>query len=86
MPSNEHSFDAIPVGPLGLIPMSNCSALGEKVNQYLVKWRHARQSEHTETLVFKGFERDTYIVNVQTPRFASLPNPSAAMTCISWWT
>ncbi len=71
MPSNEHSFDAIPVGPLGLIPMSNCSALGEKVNQYLVKWRHARQSEHTETLVFKGFERDTYIVNVQTPRFGT---------------
>lgn len=69
MPNTE--LDSIPVGVLGLIPMSSCSALGEKVNQYLVKWRRERQSDHKETIVFKGFERDSYIVHTQTPRFGT---------------
>lgn len=69
MPNTE--LDSIPVGVLGLVPMSSCSALGEKVNRYLVKWRHGRQSDHKETIVFKGFERDSYIVHTQTPRFGT---------------
>lgn len=68
---DDRMLESIPVGVLGLIPMSNCSALGEKVNQYLVKWRHERQSDHKTTIAFRGFERDTYIVNAQTPRFGS---------------
>lgn len=68
---DDRMLESIPVGVLGLIPMSNCSALGEKVNQYLVKWRHERQSDHKTTIAFRGFERDTYIVNAQTPRFGT---------------
>ncbi len=44
MPNNEHILDTIPYGALGLVPMSNCATLGEKVNTYLVKWRRERQS------------------------------------------
>ena len=61
---DDRMLESIPVGVLGLIPMSNCSALGEKVNQYLVKWRHERQSDHKTTIAFRGFERDTYIVKI----------------------
>ena len=68
---DDNTIDNIPVGVLGLIPMSNCSALGEKVNQYLVQWRHEHQSDHKTTIAFKGFERDTYIVNAGAPRFGT---------------
>lgn len=68
---DDNMIESIPVGVLGLIPMSNCSALGEKVDQYLVKWRHEHQSDHKTTIAFRGFERDTYIVNAATPRFGT---------------
>lgn len=71
MPNDDYMFDNIPVGVLGLVPMSNCAALGEKVNQYLVSWRHERQTEHKKTIAFRGFERDTYIINAETPRFGT---------------
>lgn len=71
MPKNEHILDSIPYGTLGLIPMSNCTTLGAKVNDYLVKWRHERQSEHKTNIAFKGFERNTYIVNAHNPRFGT---------------
>jgi len=71
MPKDEYMLDSIPVGALGLIPMSNCSQLGEKVDKYLVQWRHERQSDHKDTIAFKGFERDSYIVNADTPRFGT---------------
>ena len=71
MPNNEHILDTIPYGALGLVPMSNCATLGEKVNTYLVKWRRERQSEHKNNIAFKGFERNTYIVNAQNPRFGT---------------
>ena len=68
---DENTIESIPVGVLGLIPMSNCSALGEKVDKYLVQWRHEHQSDHKTTIAFKGFERDTYIVNAGAPRFGT---------------
>lgn len=71
MPKTKHMLDSIPYGVLGLVPMSNCAALGEKVNKYLVKWRHERQSEHKTSLAFKGFERNSYIINAHAPRFGT---------------
>lgn len=71
MPNDEYLFDNIPVGVLGLVPMSSCSALGEKVNQYLTTWRRESQSEHKRTIAFRGYERDTYIINASTPRFGT---------------
>ena len=32
----------VPVGKLGIIPLQSCTSLGDKVNQYLVKWRKER--------------------------------------------
>ena len=42
----EKIIETIPVGPLGLIPLKGISELGEKVDRYLVEWRHERESEH----------------------------------------
>ena len=40
------NLETIPVGSLGIIPLEGCRSLGEKVNDYLVKWRTVRESEH----------------------------------------
>ncbi len=67
----EKTIETIPVGPLGLIPLKSCSQLGEKVNNYLVEWRHERESEHKSTIAFSGCQRDSYIIDSKTPRFGS---------------
>lgn len=67
----EKTIETIPVGPLGLIPLKSCSQLGEKVNNYLVEWRHERESEHKSTIAFSGYQRDSYIIDSKTPRFGS---------------
>ncbi len=67
----KRNLETIPVGSLGIIPLEGCKALGEKVNDYLVKWRTLRESEHKESLAFAGYQRDSYIVNAKVPRFGS---------------
>ena len=44
----ERNLENIPVGALGLIPVRGCEGLGDKVNDYLVKWRKESGSEHKE--------------------------------------
>ena len=65
------NLETIPVGTLGIIPLAGCQHLGEKVNQYLVDWRTVREHEHTDTLSFSGYKRDTYILDAKVPRFGS---------------
>ena len=67
----EKIIDTIPVGPLGLIPLKSCETLGRKVDDYLVKWRKERESEHKTTIAFAGYQRDSYIIGAMTPRFGS---------------
>lgn len=67
----EKTIETIPVGPLGLIPLKSCADLGAKVNDWLVSWRHERESEHKSTIAFSGYQRDSYIINAKTPRFGS---------------
>ncbi len=46
------NLETIPVGTLGIIPLEGCRHLGEKVDQYLVKWRIEREHAHADTLAF----------------------------------
>lgn len=39
---NEGNFKTLPVGRLGIIPLTSCLALGKKVDNYLVEWRTGR--------------------------------------------
>ncbi len=73
MPKREEkrNLETIPVGSLGIIPLEGCKTLGEKVDYYLVKWRAERESEHKDSLAFTGYQRDSYILDAQVPRFGS---------------
>ena len=73
MPVREEkrNLNSIPVGSLGIIPLSGCRELGDKVDKYLVKWRAERESEHKDSLAFAGYQRDSYIINTRVPRFGT---------------
>ena len=71
MANEDKEIETIPVGPLGLIPLKSCESLGKKVDDYLVRWRSARQSEHKSTLAFTGYQRDTYIIPTTLSRFGT---------------
>ena len=61
----KRNLETIPVGSLGIIPLEGCKTLGEKVDNYLVKWRTARESEHKDSLAFSGYQRDSYILEAK---------------------
>ena len=68
---NNKELTTLPVGRLGLIPLESCRPLGEKVNEWLVKWRNERDHAEMQSFAFEGYQRDSYIVDVKTPRFGS---------------
>lgn len=67
----ERTLENIPLGALGLIPVEGCEELGQKVNNYLVKWRRESAIEHKDDVAFSGYEKETYIVSAKVPRFGS---------------
>lgn len=71
MSTQEKIVETIPVGQLGIIALESSNILGKKVNDYLVKWRTARESEHKGTIAFTGYQRDSYLLNACCPRFGT---------------
>lgn len=65
------SFETIPVAPLGIIPMPGCEALGEKVNAYLTEWRTNREESGLEFYTFPGYQRDSFLLEVNCARFGT---------------
>ena len=61
----------LPVGRLGLIPLESCKDLGQKVNDWLIQWRHERNHPEMDSFAFEGYQRDSYTIDVQTPRLGS---------------
>lgn len=70
MPEYE-DFTTIPVGQLGIVALPGCEEIAKKIDQYLVKWRKERDSEHKMTLPFAGYEKESYIIKASFPRFGT---------------
>lgn len=71
MPQQEKIFETIPVGTLGIISLESSKTMGQKVNDYIVDWRKARENEHTSTIAFAGYQRDSYLIDASCPRFGT---------------
>lgn len=71
MPNDINLLTTIPVGPLGIVAMNSCTALGERVDSYLSKWRAARNNMEKSSIAFNGYEKDSYLVKSSCPRFGS---------------
>ncbi len=68
---SDRNLENIPVGALGLIPITGCEELGAKVNDYLVKWRQESGNQYKDDVVFHGYVQDNFILNAKVPRFGS---------------
>ena len=71
MPNDEKILNSIPTGVLGIIPLRTCTELGQKVDDYLVKWRGERKHPKETDIAFRGYSRGTYIMATDTPRFGT---------------
>ena len=65
------SLDSLPVGRLGLIPLESIRTLGSKVDKWLVQWRSERDSSAINSFSFEKYQRDSYCISVENPRFGS---------------
>jgi ribose-phosphate pyrophosphokinase len=71
MAQQDNILETIPLGTLGIIPLESSKGLGTMVNDYIVDWRNNRDSEHTATIAFSGYQRDSYLLEASCPRFGS---------------
>ncbi len=68
---SERVLENMPVGALGIIPLVGCRPIGSKVDSYLVKWRKEKALRHTNDSSYYGYQKDSFIVEANTPRFGS---------------
>ncbi len=59
-----------PIAELGLIPHKSFTTIGNKVNEYLLQWRHERKCDQS-IITLAGYKSDSYIVEADCPRFGS---------------
>ena len=67
----EWDLKSIPVGPLGLIAMSGCEEMGNKVNNWLKKWNSLQESQDEEFYTMPGLNRDSFLIKTYCPRFGT---------------
>ena len=69
-------FPSRPVAPLGVIAMRGCEKMGERVNEYLLKWQVDEEPESDDTDVenlhsFYGSDRNGFLLEASCPRFGT---------------
>lgn len=71
MTLEDDTLKTIPVGPLALIPLKSFAGMGERIDNYLVDWRRERGTDNHDGLNFNGYQRDSFIIPADNPRFGS---------------
>ncbi len=71
MPHLDKLKNALPVAPLKLMVLDSAAELGNKVNDYLVDYRHREKNAYTDDPAFQGYVEDDYLFRFSTPRFNS---------------
>ena len=67
----EWDLKSIPVGPLGVIAMSGCEEMGNKVNNWLKKWNSLQETQDEEFYTMPGLNRDSFLIKTYCPRFGT---------------
>ena len=66
---------ALPVAPLRIAALKSCQDLGKKVDDYIVQFRKndykLLMKEQDSTLGIRGYDRDSYLIECDCPRFGS---------------
>ena len=58
----QEELTTLPVGRLGLVPLESCRSLGQKVDEWLVKWRKEREHSESDSFALK----DTKEIPIQS--------------------
>lgn len=61
----------LPVAPLKIIALEGCTALSQKVNDYIVSFRKNTENEITESSRNVNYQADNYLAKSSCPRFGS---------------
>lgn len=67
----ERNLNSIPVGDLGIIALRSCEELGRKIDAHIVNWRSERVHEHQGSPLLLGYDKTSYLVSTDVPRFGS---------------
>ncbi len=65
------SLNIIPKGTLGLIPIHGSEALAKQIDDCLVSIRNQYEIDHQGSIMLGNYHKDSYLLNVEFPRFAS---------------
>ena len=61
----------LPIAPLKIVALESCKDLGEKVNDYIVSFRHEAIDEHLQAADMGNYQQNNYLVDHACPRFGS---------------
>ena len=54
----QEELTTLPVGRLGLVPLESCRSLGQKVDEWLVKWRKGSVSiQKSDSFAFERIQK-----------------------------
>lgn len=71
MPEN-YSYESItPIAPLRIVALEGCKELAKAVDKYLVEFREQCNQEFQDTLDFRGYHEESYLVRSACPRFGT---------------
>ena len=71
MPNVRELENALPVAPLKVLAMESASAIGKRVNNYLVEFRKNMKNTKHDDPAFLGYIEDSYLVDASNLRFGS---------------
>lgn len=68
---NREELNDLPQGRLGIIAMRGCEELAKKIDNYIVGCRKHFNFDFKNHICLEGYQRDTYLVDVNFPRFST---------------
>lgn len=68
---HDHGNEAVPVGPIGLLPLKGTESIAKVINSFLVGRRKERDVQEYGTLQYMEDNKQKYILDYELPRFNS---------------
>lgn len=65
------TLTSVPQGKLGIIAMRGTEQFAKQVNDFISQSRKDVQYEHKDLADFEGYQKDSYIIDVDFPRFST---------------
>ena len=71
MPNIKLMETALPVAPLKIAALDSCKVMGQKVNDYIVRFRQDTLKESLDSPLFSSYQLDNYLIDCHCPRFGT---------------